>query len=357
MRFVLKLFVICISLLFTVQTIAAAKFEPPEDKVLVFIGQDNESVGGTPEYNNGYIENVGVPAGITHYVYMGEGKTNKYGFDFKENVIDGLNEWTTWGAGPMCLRCYLESEKLNNTLVTLALSLEFGADLDIAAGKSDHLIEQLADFLLEFNNHKFFLRIGYEFEGEWNGYDPTAYAESFRRIVDGLRAKNVTNFATVMQSAAPNLSQRTWKKYYPGDEYVDWVGFSYWGGKVTKRAGTMKFAAAHNKPVYVAESSPRKIEVPKVPGKFMWNRWYKGYFKMIEKNPQIKAISYINCHWESQIMWDKKEWEFHVFGRWGDSRIQFNDVVKQRWLEKMALEKYVHNIEEANELISQESKL
>ena len=42
------------------------RFAPPAGKVLIFAGQDNASVGGTAKYRNGYIENVGVPAGITH---------------------------------------------------------------------------------------------------------------------------------------------------------------------------------------------------------------------------------------------------------------------------------------------------
>jgi hypothetical protein len=42
-------------------------FEPPDGKVLVFIGQDNESVGGTENHRRGYADRVGAPAGITHY--------------------------------------------------------------------------------------------------------------------------------------------------------------------------------------------------------------------------------------------------------------------------------------------------
>ena len=49
------------------------RFAPPAGKVLVFAGQDNASVGGTEKYQDGYVENIGIPGGITHYVYFSEG--------------------------------------------------------------------------------------------------------------------------------------------------------------------------------------------------------------------------------------------------------------------------------------------
>ena len=89
-----------------------AKFEPPHGKVLVFVGQDNLSVGGTDKWSDGYVDTFDVPAGITHYVYFSEGKTNPYGGEFDVGTVDGLNAETEWAAGPMCMRCYLESERL-----------------------------------------------------------------------------------------------------------------------------------------------------------------------------------------------------------------------------------------------------
>ena len=74
----------------TINNKPSSKFEPEDGTVLVFVGQDNEAVGGNDalmldppgkkKWDNGYLENfigeIGVPAGITHYVYMSEGKTN-----------------------------------------------------------------------------------------------------------------------------------------------------------------------------------------------------------------------------------------------------------------------------------------
>ena len=50
----------------------SGKFVPPAGRVLVFAGQDNISVGGTEKYHNGYVDTIGVPGGITHYVYFSD---------------------------------------------------------------------------------------------------------------------------------------------------------------------------------------------------------------------------------------------------------------------------------------------
>jgi hypothetical protein len=81
-----------------------------------------------------------------------------------------------------------------------------------------------------------FLRIGYEFDGIWNGYDPEAYVAAFRRIVVLFRAERASNVAFVWNSYTPanNVEQRTLDgkqvyhekfAWYPGDEYVDWFSF------------------------------------------------------------------------------------------------------------------------------------
>lgn len=134
-----------------------ANFEPKEDKVLVFVGQDNLSVGGNEKWQDGYVDHVGVPAGITHYVYFTENKTNDFGFTFDIGTVDGLNKETTWGAGPMCMSCYLESEKLQGAIVHLSISMEFGSEDEIAAGEHDHLIEELGQFLTKYQHVPFLI--------------------------------------------------------------------------------------------------------------------------------------------------------------------------------------------------------
>ena len=72
------------------------RFAPSPGKVLIFAGQDNASVGGTSGHRNGYVDNISVPAGITHYVYFSEGWTNDFGKTFPMGHVAGLNTETEW---------------------------------------------------------------------------------------------------------------------------------------------------------------------------------------------------------------------------------------------------------------------
>lgn len=52
--------------------------------------------------------------------------------------------------------------------------------------------------------------------------------------------------------------------WYPGDEFVDWIGFSYFIQQECNLEPINKlrmFAREHNKPVIVAESAPQRYEI------------------------------------------------------------------------------------------------
>ena len=52
-------------------------------------------------------------------------------------------------------------------------------------------------------------------------------------------------------------------------------------------------------------------------------------FETIDKNKDVvKAVHYINCHWDSHPMW----YENPTF-KGIDARLQLSDTVSQRWLE------------------------
>lgn len=310
------------------------KFEPPDGQILVFIGQDNASVGGNGDYRDGYIEHVGVPAGITTYVYMVENQTNKFGFTFDSGHVDGLLTEENWGAGPLCAQCYLDSPELTNTILHISISMDSSSEYLIANGTYDYLVDELAGFLGQHSDHPFFLRIGYEFDSSSNNYDPEYYKLAFRHIVDRLRAAGLTNFATVYASSSVSVGEYFWQAYYPGDDYVDWIGYSYWDAPPLYQ-GALDFARQHNKPAMIAESSPLLTNLAQDDGEQVWERWYIPFFQHILDNSDvIKAVSYINCDWASQPMWKRSGWQ--------DTRVQVNDVVRQKWIEVMNAPQFVN---------------
>ncbi|MGB1709108.1 MAG: hypothetical protein ACPHF4_14855, partial [Rubripirellula sp.] len=100
------------------------KFAPASGNVLVFAGQDNASVGGTSEYRDGYVDNVGIPGGITHYVYFSEGWTNGFGRTFAKGEVAGLNRETEWASGPMHQKAYLQSAVLKRCVMHVSIAME-----------------------------------------------------------------------------------------------------------------------------------------------------------------------------------------------------------------------------------------
>jgi len=308
----------------TMEVSPRAKFEPPAGKVIVFVGQDNASVGGNGAYTNGYVDNISVPGGVTHYVYFTEGWKNPFGYSFDKGHVDGLNKETTWGAGPMSMKAYMDSPKLARCLIHMSISMEGNSEDKVADGSYDHLITELVQFLKDYPDRAFLIRIGYEFDGSWNNYDSANFKLAFKRIVDQLRAAKLTNFSTVMASSGGEKPGK-WEEYYPGDEYVDWVGYSFFRGKdLGKQA--LAFARVHKKPVFIAEATPKGTFLDKDDGNKAWAGWYENFFKQIESNIDvIRAISYINCDWDAQPMWDK----------WGNTRLEANEIVRKRWMETM----------------------
>ena len=192
------------------------RFAPPAGQVLVFAGQDNESVGGTEKYNDGYVDNVGVPGGITHYVYFSEGWTNDFKRTFPAGEVAGLNREMEWGSGPMHQKAYLDSSVLNRCVMHLSISMEGNCEGKVADGSFDHLIDELVEFIAANSQRPFLVRIGYEFDGAWNDYDPENFKLAFRRIVDATRKRKLENVAFVFASSS-SVKAGQFEEYDPGD--------------------------------------------------------------------------------------------------------------------------------------------
>ncbi len=309
----------------------AARFTPPPGKILVFAGQDNESVGGTLKHRDGYVDNVGVPAGITHYVYFAEGWTNDFNRTFAMGKVAGLNTETEWASGPMNQKAYLDSPTLDRCIMHLSISMEGNSEDKVADGSYDHLIDELVDFVRNHPKHPFLIRIGYEFDGNWNGYDPKNFKLAFQRIVKALQVAKLTNYATVYASSS-GATPEQFIEYDPGNQYYEWVGYSWWGGDKDGQAA-LDFARKVGKPIFIAEATPRGIFFGKQDHREIWNTWFAKFFAHIEANKDVvRAISYINANWDAQDMWDG----------WGQSRLETAPYLKSKWLEKMAEPKFVN---------------
>lgn len=106
---------------------------------------------------------------------------------------------------------------------------------DIANGEYDDFIRAFAVGARTFE-HPLFVRFLHEFNGTWyswgaprNGYDAVLYIAAWQRVVELSCAEGATNIEWVW---SPNVvngmpesdSRNAIERYWPGDEYVTWIG-------------------------------------------------------------------------------------------------------------------------------------
>ena len=175
-----------------------------------------------------------------------------------------------------------------------------------------------------------FLRIGYEFDLPANHYEPHAYRLAYRYIVDRLRKAGVANAAFVWHSYA-NLPAYPLEDWYPGDDYVDWFGVSIFGMPNIYMKNFAKMAREHHKGFMIAESAPQG-DGSKY-GMTSWKLWYGPFFKFIDEEG-VQAVCYIDLNWETIPMFKGQGW--------GDSRVQANEIVKNRWINEIRKEKFLN---------------
>ncbi len=177
-----------------------------------------------------------------------------------------------------------------------------------------------------------YIRIGYEFNGRWNGYNPATYKEAFIKIAKAFKTYKVENAALLWCFATDGNADFT--SYYPGDEYVDWWSIDLFSETHFTDPKTLAFldsAMAHKKPVMIGESTSRKVNVQD--GEKSWDRWFKPYFNLIQTNANIKGFCYIN--------WD---WSTTSWSDWGDGRIEINPIIKSNFQKEMTSDLYLHGL-------------
>ena len=157
----------------------------------------------------------------------------------------------------------------------------------------------------------------FPWSGAWNGRDgdrygaknhpdgPERFRDSYRRIVGIFReegADNVTWVFHVASTSAPDTSWNAVRFYYPGDEWVDWIGVSLYGrlrsgDPVKPFDGMMRkiypelAALSPTKPIALLE-----LGVSDDPQGIDKARWIEGAMQSICAGhyPRVKAVSWWN---------------------------------------------------------------
>ncbi|MCP4650779.1 MAG: hypothetical protein GY853_11980 [PVC group bacterium] len=282
-----------------------SKFAPSDGKTMVMIGQDTGNISD-------FVGQVGhTPAGTMAYTSIQN----------LEGLYSASNHGAGWNHAQGLADTYI------NSVIQVGLYMVDGLD-EVNAGTYDNNIHSLGSWAKSVDR-PVYLRIGYEFDGDHNHYDPAKYQQAYRRIVDTLNADGVDNIAYVWHSQAMNVDKSI-EDWYPGDEYVDWCGVSYFRQAMGYYNEMLDFSELHDKPIMLAESTPVRLHTYQ--GQMVWDNFFAQYFEFIEENG-IEALCYINCDWDAMPMWMD-------YG-WGDSRIQESEYLKQKWLAEMSKERYL----------------
>ncbi|NIB39952.1 hypothetical protein HBA55_10165 [Pseudomaricurvus alkylphenolicus] len=327
------------------------------DSILVLAGQ---SVRATLDYYQSPA--LPRPAGFSDYISYDVGTpylalAPDYPAIYRGN--DGLKTATNWGSGEQCVACNLARPEFSNAIINIGMYLA-GPRYDdgslcsarpdcntqkMVRGEMDSQLRELADWLTEYRSHRVLLRVGYEFDGSWNGYDPNQFIAAYKYIHRFLNRAGVSNVEFVWHSFG-YASEETLQRYFPepdatSERYVDWVGYSYFAlDSDTVGANELAFARRKNLPVFLGEVAPhtgdcqRQIDLAK--NTALGKQWIDSFFAYLEKHRDvIGGFAYINENWSDKTyapMWDdQQDHNCGGFFARSNSRLQDNATLEAYW--------------------------
>lgn len=190
---------------------------------------------------------------------------------------------------------------------------------DLGLVDYDHIRKTLNN--LSTYNKPMFIRFANEMNCSSLGDDPERYKQIFRTVANMVHEYD--NFAVVWSPIDLGALDRPFELYYPGDEYVDWVGVScysikYFQGKkntdynssVYFMTGDFAWATNRVKPImeFMEKNNIQKpvmISEGGVPTNNHFDEWLAAWatprlqnmlYNLVMKYPQIKMINYFNTY-------------------------------------------------------------
>jgi len=174
---------------------------------------------------------------------------------------------------------------------------------DIANGVYDSDLRQNADVAKRFGEPMMVI-FAHEFNGSYTPYygDPEAYIAAWRHIHDLFAQEGVTNVQWVWspnyKSDRPDDPVSDYNLYYPGDDYVDWIGVSGFNWGEARPYAWVDFnylfhdflvdtASRYHKPQIIsifgcADGSGSKVE------------WIEDAYQAMQQHPNLRAVVWFN---------------------------------------------------------------
>lgn len=129
-------------------------------------------------------------------------------------------------------------------------------------------------------------------------YSPAEYIQCWRYVHERWNLLGASNVAYVW-SVCPQITERAYQDWYPGDAYVDWLSSSFYGtgsnGHMVKDLGNpdrglreiVGLAKRHGKPFMLGECGPYGGS------RQTWQDWYEPFFQFV-KWSGAKAFTFNN---------------------------------------------------------------
>lgn len=162
---------------------------------------------------------------------------------------------------------------------------------------------------------------------------------AYRHVVDRVRARGANNIQWIFHANNFTVPSEEWNRmrnYYPGAEYVDWLGLSVYGQQVVE-AGWISFSAVMDKQFaelcQVDPSKPVMLvewgvgEYPQCGSKADWLR--DAFQSMEQKCPRLKAAVFWHERWRNA---DLSFSNLRVNSSPSSLEAYRSSVLKERWL-------------------------
>ena len=190
----------------------------------------------------------------------------------------------------------------------------------IIEGKFDRDLIQYAKDVTDFGE-PIIITFGVEMNGNWfpwsgyfnggnkNGTDK--FKQAYRHIINIFREHGALNVTWAFHPNYNSQPDEVWNSmaaYYPGDDYIDWIGISVYGAQ--KQSGSWRRFDEEMEDAYpelekISSIKPLAIfefGVIENTEKFEKAEWIKGAFSSITsgKYPRIKAINWWHSNFENE---------------------------------------------------------
>jgi hypothetical protein len=148
----------------------------------------------------------------------------------------------------------------------------------------------------------------FPWNGYWNGYEdgPEKFRDAYRHIIDLMRKVGADNLIWVFHingNSVPDEDWNYWINYYPGDDYIDWIGVSVYGALSQESRAEISFSEKVDriypeisaiKPVIISEFGTDLSSTAVDP-----RIWTEDALRNLTSGrwPKIIGFCWWNCEW------------------------------------------------------------